>query len=122
MILVIHSRHDKESREFVETLPSEYMVVDFYDYESSERKLLNEVKQTISDFPSVVDTEQNLLVLKPSNIEDALSVFNQARSNKANRDFLKDTDWYVVRFLETEVPIPTKISEAREAARNSIVE
>lgn len=99
MILVVHNRHDKGSREFVEALPEDYIVVDFYDYESSERKLLEKVKMTISDFPSVVDTDLDVLVLKPASIDDALLVFNQVKINNINKYFLANSDFKVLRHI-----------------------
>jgi hypothetical protein len=33
------------------------------------------------------------------------------------RFYLDSTDWYVIRFIETGVPVPEEITEARAAAR-----
>lgn len=46
----------------------------------------------------------------------------QERKNREARAYLASTDWYVVRFAETGRPIPDEVREAREAARDSIVE
>lgn len=46
----------------------------------------------------------------------------QALKNAELRQFLQDTDWYVVRKMETGEPIPEEILKQREDARNSIVE
>jgi len=45
----------------------------------------------------------------------------QEAKNQEARDYLNKTDWYVVRFAETGVPIPADITAAREEARKSIV-
>lgn len=42
--------------------------------------------------------------------------------NQIARDYLRKTDWYVVRFAETSEPIPEEISEKRFEARTSIIE
>ena len=37
-----------------------------------------------------------------------------------NLKYLKDTDWYIVRFTETNVAIPQEILDKRAAARELI--
>ena len=44
----------------------------------------------------------------------------QAQTNEEHRAYLASTDWYVVRFAETGVPIPAEIAEARKLARESV--
>lgn len=46
----------------------------------------------------------------------------QAQKNAEARAYLASTDWYVVRLQETGTPIPSDISAARQAARDSVVE
>ena len=51
-------------------------------------------------------------------------VVAQERQLKINADslaYLASTDWYVVRFAETGVAIPSEVSAARAAARVSVV-
>lgn len=45
----------------------------------------------------------------------------QVRVNTEARQYLLDTDWYVIRMQETGEPIPVGVSEARAAARQRIV-
>ena len=45
----------------------------------------------------------------------------QAETNATSQAYLDSTDWYITRFLETGVVIPTDVTTAREAARESIV-
>jgi hypothetical protein len=45
----------------------------------------------------------------------------QAETNATNQAYLASTDWYITRFLETGVVIPTDVTTAREAAREAIV-
>jgi hypothetical protein len=46
----------------------------------------------------------------------------QAAKNAEARAYLSETDWYVVRHAETGQAIPQEITQARAAARDSIVE
>jgi hypothetical protein len=45
----------------------------------------------------------------------------QERINNESREYLKSTDWYVIRQQETGVAIPQDILDARQAAREAIV-
>jgi hypothetical protein len=45
----------------------------------------------------------------------------QEQINNESREYLKSTDWYVVRQQETSVAIPQDILDARQAARESII-
>jgi hypothetical protein len=42
--------------------------------------------------------------------------------NDQHKAFLKNTDWYVIRFMETGTPIPDHIAQLRQDARASIDE
>jgi len=46
----------------------------------------------------------------------------QQEINEKSRSYLRDTDWYVIRFLETGVAVPAEITEARNAARAAVKE
>lgn len=46
----------------------------------------------------------------------------QIAINQFARDYLRKTDWYVIRNTETGEPIPEEISEKRLEARTSIIE
>lgn len=46
----------------------------------------------------------------------------QERANAAARRYLGDTDWYVIRQVETGVAVPQEILDKRAAARESIKE
>ena len=45
----------------------------------------------------------------------------QERINNESREYLKSTDWYVIRQQETGVAIPQDILDARQAARERII-
>lgn len=44
-----------------------------------------------------------------------------AQVNVEARQYLLDTDWYVIRWQETGEPIPVEVTEARAIARQRIV-
>lgn len=46
----------------------------------------------------------------------------QIAINQNARDYLRKTDWYVIRNIETGEPIPEEISEKRFEAKTSIIE
>ena len=46
----------------------------------------------------------------------------QESVNKEARDYLASTDWYLVRELETGVPTPQEIKDARQEARLKVSE
>lgn len=53
---------------------------------------------------------------EPSDAEKA------ERRNRRARNYLAETDWYVVRKMETGAEIPQEILDARSAARLSVTE
>lgn len=52
---------------------------------------------------------------------DVEIVPDQKLINKACRDYLTETDWYVTRYAETGVPIPDDVAALRTEARETIV-
>ena len=49
-----------------------------------------------------------------------IAAAQQAKTNAEARAYLASTDWYVIRFQEIAVAVPTDIASARQAARDSI--
>ena len=58
----------------------------------------------------------NLIKIKPETPEQI-----QEKVNKQAREYLAETDWYVVRFAETGVAVPQDILALRQQARESVV-
>lgn len=56
-------------------------------------------------------------LLEPVETEEDISLAIEADAAKA---YLRDTDWYAVRFMETQVPIPQDVSVKRAEARDKI--
>lgn len=44
----------------------------------------------------------------------------QVRMSEEARAYLRDTDWYVLRLVETNVIIPREVREKRQAARDRV--
>jgi hypothetical protein len=52
--------------------------------------------------------------------DDQQKMFVQIQTNQSAREYLANTDWYVIRKLETGKEIPTDISQKRIQARANI--
>jgi hypothetical protein len=57
----------------------------------------------------------------PAPTAEEIAALAQATTNRQARAYLASTDWYVVRFTEAGVAVPSEITTARAAARASIV-
>lgn len=53
--------------------------------------------------------------------EDITAKVLQEEINSASLKYLAETDWYVIRFLESGVAVPAEVSTQRTAARAAIV-
>ena len=56
----------------------------------------------------------------PAPTAEEIAALAQAATNRQARAYLASTDWYVVRWTETGVPVPAEITTARAAARAAI--
>jgi hypothetical protein len=57
----------------------------------------------------------------PAPTAEEIAALAQAATNRQARAYLDSTDWYIVRFAESGVAVPSAITTARAAARASIV-
>jgi hypothetical protein len=55
----------------------------------------------------------------PEQVEQEKAQQKQEQINKESREYLKSTDWYVIRHQETGEAIPQDILDARQAARDA---
>ncbi len=53
--------------------------------------------------------------------EDITARLAQEETNSNSLKYLAETDWYVIRFLESGVAVPSEVSTQRAAARAAIV-
>jgi hypothetical protein len=56
------------------------------------------------------------LHINPPKTEEQILLEQQAEA----RQYLVDTDWYVIRFTETGVAVPTEVTEQRAYSRSII--
>lgn len=66
-----------------------------------------------------IEIPSNELLLQLNTI--AMVKLAQEISNKEAEIYLKSTDWYVIRMMDSGIPIPSNIQILRQAARDSIV-
>lgn len=75
-ILILHNHHDKASRDFINALPENYSVVNYYSEEETEDKK-NYFSMDLPrpmKFPAVIDTVDKAIVYpETASIEDALA-------------------------------------------------
>jgi hypothetical protein len=63
----------------------------------------------------------NIANTPPTYTEEELAQIAIQETNEASLQYLQETDWYVIRYEETGVPVPQEILDARAEARASIV-
>ena len=72
----------------------------------------------------VGDTESDLTAAQATEIEAYITSVTAdpvAQVNFVSTQYLAETDWYVTRFAETGVAVPSDITTARAAARANVV-
>lgn len=74
--------------------------------------------------PYVQDGQVFTVAVEPLTQEelDAKAQSEQLRINAQSKQYLLETDWYVVRYAETGIAIPSDILTKRQEARDAIVE
>jgi hypothetical protein len=93
-------------------------VIQIMDFSSSDDEILQMFLE------GTMELDGDNLVIKYQNLVfDDLTVTRDVfETNIINKQYLKDTDWYVTRQAETGKPIPEDILQKRQEARDSIVE
>lgn len=87
--VIVHNKHNKDSRDFVSLNAGNFKVIDFYDYDNQDTKNFMALGIQVSDFPSVVDLGLKIVSLKPSSMEAGLieiKVNERFRIDKAVKD------------------------------------
>tara|TARA_B110000977_G_scaffold167610_1_gene216327 strand:+ start:2143 stop:2514 length:372 start_codon:yes stop_codon:yes gene_type:complete len=67
------------------------------------------------------DVSQYVTMWEANAPEAAAEPTAQETINNDSLAYLKNTDWYVVRYAETGVSVPSDVTTARAAARSAIV-
>lgn len=65
---------------------------------------------------------KDMVMLTKSDLIEIANKSEQITINQIARDYLRKTDWYIVRFAETGEPIPEEITTKRAESRSSIIE
>lgn len=92
MYYIVHNKHSKASRDFVEEFGVGNMVVDYYEPSDPLTIMFHSTGISISDFPSVVDVQRKLVSTCPASYEAActeieglnLVTIKRTRANQIN--------------------------------------
>lgn len=83
--------------------------------------LVSEAVPMIPEVPAVTQKQVKLRAEYSVQIEDISQQWAQDIINKRALDFLESTDWLIIRELDSGIPCPADIKQARQAAREAIV-
>ena len=93
-------------------------------YENLKDTVIDKSNDDYKDFPDSTDgqvyisgNEKEGWRTRDNRTLDELKVLTRDQEAK---QYLKDTDWYVTRFIETQTPIPEQIVQSRKEARERI--
>ena len=81
----------------------------------------NIVQAAVPEVPEVSHMEYFLEAEYTIEIQDVTAQVNQAKQNEEALKYLAETDWYIIREMDSGVQCPTGIKQARSEARNKIV-
>ena len=87
-------------------------------------KYYKDTEGNVYAFSDIQTPADGLIAMAPEEIEAHLNPpvkITVPEQNKEARQYLADTDWYVIRLQETGVAIPESVATKRQKARNSIV-
>lgn len=71
--------------------------------------------------PAVMQKQVKLKAEYLVEIVDITESYNQAKTNKEALKYLAETDWMVIREMDSGVPCPVEVKQKRQEARESIV-
>ena len=129
-IVILHSEHSKQSRDFVEKYGKEYQVISWYDESQQLLRLeyLSKNLVTPSVFPSVMDTENKVIVHVPQTMEYAFEQIDIYIANekvkkvqdakKAIKDKLSETDYICLADFQGTDECKENILTYRQQLRN----
>jgi len=81
----------------------------------------NIVQAAVPEVPEVSHMEYFLEAEYTIEIQDVTAQVNQQKQNEEALKYLAETDWYIIREMDSGVQCPTGIKQARSEARNKIV-
>ncbi len=99
----------------------------YWNKQTKEEFVINEISDELgSDYTDKEPTSQEeYIVWDGSNWvidEDKKQSSLEETETKSAISYLRQTDWYAIRKLETDVEIPVEIQQQREQARQTIAE
>jgi hypothetical protein len=92
-------------------------------FDENDQEIEPAIYETVRECiePEVIDLQEvNVPAEYELEIVDISDQLAQEQVNNAARSYLASTDWYVVRFLETGIAVPSEVTAQRAAARASV--
>lgn len=90
-----------------------------------DSKIVIDREESIDENEEVIEEISHIEYLLPTEyaieFEDVTTQIEQEKNNQEAEEYLKSTDWYVLRMMDVGTPIPDGIQVLRQNARNSIV-
>ena len=83
--------------------------------------MLDGVHEELGSYQQVLDYIEAGNTIEPQFTAEELEQNAQNKINAEAQNYLKKTDWYVLRFADNGKPIPQEIKDKRQQARESIV-
>jgi len=81
----------------------------------------NIVQAAVPEVPEVSHMEYFLEAEYTIEIFDVTAEMNQEKQNKEALKYLTETDWYIIREMDSGVPCPVDIKQERALARSKII-
>jgi hypothetical protein len=92
-------------------------------FDENDQEIEPAIYETVRECiePEVIDLQEvNVPAEYELEIVDISDQLAQEQINNAARAYLASTDWYVVRFIETGIAVPSEVTAQRAAARASV--
>ena len=96
-------------------------------YDNLKNTIIDKTNEAYKDFPESLNRQTYISgnAQEGWHTRDNLTAEEeQARLqesiNSEAKAYLKDTDWYITRFIDTGEPIPAEVSQLRQEARERI--
>lgn len=101
MYYIVHNKHDKDSRAFVEAHGEGKMIIDFYDHADPQTIMFQASGIGISDFPSMVDIAKRIVSTKPADYEAGCAEIEGIDLNNILKTRKKQVNYNTARIIES---------------------
>lgn len=86
------------------------------------QEVMNDAGEIVQEFvPAVIKKQVKLKAEYSVEITDITAQIEQEKINAESLKYLQDTDWYIIREMDSGVPCPVEIKTARANARSAII-